>query len=96
MSKRAPDYRFLAIREPLRELDLGDAEQLPFRTMSFGAHGVRLFRFGPVPIERQDPPEPMARPPCFCRRDLYRDRPQSKQIWHGYNGYRETCNDAGP
>jgi hypothetical protein len=39
MSKKAPDYRFLAIREPLRELDLGDAEQLPFPTMNFGATG---------------------------------------------------------
>ena len=44
MSKRAPDYRFLAIREPLRELDLGDAEQLPFPTMSFGTRGrYKLF-----------------------------------------------------
>jgi hypothetical protein len=44
MSKRAPDYRFLAIREPLRELDLGDAEQLPFPTMSFGTAGrYKLF-----------------------------------------------------
>ena len=44
MSKRAPDYRFLAIREPLRELDLGDAEQLPFPTMSFGTLGrYKLF-----------------------------------------------------
>jgi len=44
MSKRAPDYRFLAIREPLGELDLGDAEQLPFPTMSFGTAGrYKLF-----------------------------------------------------
>jgi hypothetical protein len=44
MSKRAPDYRFLAIREPLRELNLGDAEQLPFPTMSFGTAGrYKLF-----------------------------------------------------
>ena len=44
MSKRAPDYRFLAIREPLGELDLGDAEQLPFPTMSFGTQGrYKLF-----------------------------------------------------
>ena len=44
MSKRAPDYRFLAIREPLCELDLGDAEQLPFPTMSFGMPGrYKLF-----------------------------------------------------
>jgi len=44
MSKTAPDYRFLAIREPLDELDLGDAEQLPFPTMSFGTAGrYKLF-----------------------------------------------------
>ena len=44
MSKRAPDYRFLAIREPFRELDFGDAEQLPFPTMSFGTAGrYKLF-----------------------------------------------------
>ncbi len=44
MSKRAPDYRFLAIREPLGEFDLGDAEQLPFPTMSFGTPGrYKLF-----------------------------------------------------
>jgi hypothetical protein len=39
VSKKAPDYRFLAIREPLRELDLGDGEQLPFPTMSFPSRG---------------------------------------------------------
>ena len=44
MSKTAPDYRFLAIREPLSELDLGDAEQLPFPTMSFPTLGrYKLF-----------------------------------------------------
>jgi Transposase DDE domain group 1 len=44
MSKTAPDYRFLAIREPLGELDLGDAEQLPFPTMSFPTLGrYKLF-----------------------------------------------------
>ena len=44
ISKTAPDYRFLAIREPLGELDLGDAEQLPFPTMSFPALGrYKLF-----------------------------------------------------
>ena len=47
MSKTGPDYRFLAIREPLRELDLGDAEQLPFPTMSFGTLG-RYKLFGVV------------------------------------------------
>ena len=44
MSKTAPDYRFLAIHEPLGELDLGDAEQLPFPTMSFPTLGrYKLF-----------------------------------------------------
>ena len=44
MSKKTPDYRFLAIREALRELDLGDAEQLPFPTMNFGTLGrYKLF-----------------------------------------------------
>jgi hypothetical protein len=47
LSKTGPDYRFLAIREPLDELDLGDAEQLPFPTMSFPARG-RFKLFGLV------------------------------------------------
>lgn len=38
-SKRRADYRFLAIREPLGQLELGDAEQLPFPTEVFGATG---------------------------------------------------------
>jgi len=43
-SKKRADYRFLAIREPLRQLDLGDAEQLPFPTEGFGAKGhYKLF-----------------------------------------------------
>ena len=33
--KRA-DYRFLAIREPLRQLALSDAAELPFSTQAFG------------------------------------------------------------
>ena len=41
------DYRFLAVREPLRELDLGDAEQLPFPTAEFAGHG-RYKLFGVV------------------------------------------------
>jgi len=41
--KRA-DYRFLAIREPLRQLALGDAAQLPFPTQAFGCKGTyKLF-----------------------------------------------------
>ena len=38
-SRNRADYRFLAIREPLDELDLGDAEQLPFPTAEFGKAG---------------------------------------------------------
>ena len=41
--KRA-DYRFLAIREPLRQLALGDEQQLPFPTQEFGRKGLhKLF-----------------------------------------------------
>jgi hypothetical protein len=43
-SKKRADYRFLAIREPLRQLALGDADQLPFPTEDFGAKGAyKLF-----------------------------------------------------
>lgn len=38
-SKKRADYRFLAIREPLGQLELGDAEQLPFPTEVFGTKG---------------------------------------------------------
>lgn len=38
-SKRRAGYRFLAIREPLGQLELGDAEQLPFPTEVFGTGG---------------------------------------------------------
>lgn len=38
-SKKRKDYRFLAIREPLRQLELGDPEQLPFPTEVFGQKG---------------------------------------------------------
>ena len=38
------DYRFLAIREPLRQLALGDEAKLPFSTQAFGPKGVyKLF-----------------------------------------------------
>jgi hypothetical protein len=41
--KRA-DYRFLAIREPLHQLTLGDAANLPFPTQAFGQKGIhKLF-----------------------------------------------------
>ncbi len=46
-SRNRADYRFLAIREPLDELDLGDAEQLPFPTELFG-QGGRYKLFGLV------------------------------------------------
>ncbi len=43
-SKHRADYRFLAIREPLRQLALGDAEQLPFPTQEFVHKGTyKLF-----------------------------------------------------
>ncbi len=45
--KKRADYRFLAIREPLRQLDLGDTEQLPFPSEEFGAKG-RYKLFGVV------------------------------------------------
>jgi hypothetical protein len=46
-SRRRADYRFLAIREPLRQLDLDDAAQLPFPTEEFAARG-RFKLFGIV------------------------------------------------
>lgn len=43
-SRKRADYRFLAIREPLRQLDLGDQEELPFPTQVFGQKGTyKLF-----------------------------------------------------
>lgn len=43
-SRNRADYRFLAIREPLRQLPLGDAAQLPFPTQEFARKGVyKLF-----------------------------------------------------
>lgn len=43
-SRKRADYRFLAIREPLRQLALGDEAQLPFPTQGFGQKGVyKLF-----------------------------------------------------
>lgn len=43
-SRRRADYRFLAIREPLRQLELGDEAQLPFPTQAFGQKGIhKLF-----------------------------------------------------
>ena len=43
-SRKRADYRFLAIREPLRQLALGDEAQLPFPTQEFAAKGTyKLF-----------------------------------------------------
>ncbi|MFI4982970.1 MAG: transposase, partial [Nevskiales bacterium] len=43
-SRQRADYRFLAIREPLRQLPLGDAAQLPFPTQEFASKGTyKLF-----------------------------------------------------
>ena len=43
-SKKRADYRFLAIREPLRQLPLGDEANLPFPTQAFGTKGTyKLF-----------------------------------------------------
>jgi hypothetical protein len=43
-SRKRADYRFLAIREPLRQLTLGDEANLPFPTQEFGRKGIhKLF-----------------------------------------------------
>ena len=43
-SRNRADYRFLAIREPLAQLPLGDAGELPFPTQDFGSKGTyKLF-----------------------------------------------------
>ncbi len=43
-SRKRAAYRFLAIREPLRQLPLGDAVQLPFPTQEFASTGTcKLF-----------------------------------------------------
>lgn len=43
-SKKRKDYRFLAIREPLQQLDLGDTKEFPFPTQGFGMKGqFKLF-----------------------------------------------------
>ncbi len=47
------DYRFLAIREPLRQLALGDEAKPPFPTRAFGQKGVHKL-FGVV-TNRKDP-----------------------------------------
>jgi hypothetical protein len=52
-SRKRADYRFLAIREPLRQLALGDEEKLPFPTVGFGRKGPHKL-FGVV-TNRQGP-----------------------------------------
>ena len=43
-SRKQADYRFVAIRQPLRQLPLGDEAQLPFPTQDFGQKGTyKLF-----------------------------------------------------
>ena len=44
-SKKGPEYRFLAIREPLQQLELPglEAPELPFPVMSFGRQRYKLF-----------------------------------------------------
>ncbi len=52
-SRNRADYRFLAIREPLRQLALGDAANLPFPTQEFGPKGT--FKLFGVVTNRKDP-----------------------------------------
>jgi len=52
-SRKRADYRFLAIREPLRQLALGDEATLPFPTQEFGQKGTFKL-FGTV-TNRKDP-----------------------------------------
>ena len=52
-SRKRADYRFLAIREPLRQLALGDEANLPFPTQAFGQKGIHKL-FGVV-TNRKDP-----------------------------------------
>ncbi len=52
-SKQRADYRFLAIREPLRQLALGDEANLPLPTQEFGQKGT--FELFGVVTNRKDP-----------------------------------------
>ncbi len=52
-SRNRADYRFLAIREKLRQLDLGDAAALPFPTQTFGENG--LYKLFATVTNRKDP-----------------------------------------
>jgi hypothetical protein len=51
-SRQRADYRFLAIREPLRQLALGDEASLPFPTQAFGTKGTCKL-FGVVTNKKQ-------------------------------------------
>jgi hypothetical protein len=52
-SRNKADYRFIAIREPLGQLPLGDEDKLPFPTENFGAKG-RYKLFGVVTNRKED------------------------------------------
>ena len=52
-SKNRADYRFLAIREPLRQQPLRDEAELPFPTQAFGTKGIHKL-FGVV-TNKKDP-----------------------------------------
>ena len=52
-SKKRADYRFLAIREPLRQLPLGDEAEPPFPTQTFGAKGT--YKLFGVVTNKKDP-----------------------------------------
>jgi hypothetical protein len=52
-SRKQADYRFLAIREPLRQLALGDEANLPFPTQEFGQKGT--FKLFGVVTNRKSP-----------------------------------------
>ena len=52
-SRNRADYRFLAIREPLRQLALGDEAELPFPTQAFGQKG--LYKLLGTVTNRKDP-----------------------------------------
>jgi hypothetical protein len=58
-SRNRADYRFLAVREPLRQLALGDEADLPFPTQAFGQKGIYKL-FGTV-TNRKDPGDQVIR-----------------------------------
>jgi Transposase DDE domain group 1 len=52
-SRNRADYRFLAIREPLRQLALGDEAELPFPVQTFGTKGA--YKLFGVVTNKKDP-----------------------------------------